>query len=282
MVIIQSSSSDRSTNDIIDWLMYHSSNFVRLNDDIIIGNLEITLETGQLLLNNIDISDCSYLYRRGDFHLLNEFIPISHVDKKDNWILAQQLSKESLPILDFINLILKDKNYISNNSDTEINKLEQLKAARMVGLSTPKTIVSNDFDSIYKFLGSESIITKSLSNALIQLSYSSIWSIRILLTTTMIHAKPSQQRSRGLPALFQQYVKKKHELRIFYLKGEFFAKAIFSQQSEKTKVDYRNYDVEKPNRNVPYKLPKLIEKRLHRFMKFIDMDCGSIDMYPLS
>ena len=111
MIIIQSSSSDRSTNDIIDWLMYHSSKFVRLNDDIIIENLEITLETGQLLLNNINISNCAYLYRRGDFHFPNELRPISQVNKNDNWILAQKLSKENLPILAFINSTLKDKNY---------------------------------------------------------------------------------------------------------------------------------------------------------------------------
>jgi len=53
--------------------------------------------------------------------------------------------------------------------------------------------------------------------------------------------------------------------------------AIFSQSDAKTKVDFRNYNDEKPNRMVPYKLPCDIEKKIDVFMKKINLNNGSID-----
>jgi glutathione synthase/RimK-type ligase-like ATP-grasp enzyme len=80
------------------------------------------------------------------------------------------------------------------------------------------------------------------------------------------------------PTYFQKYIEKEFELRIFYLKGKFYSMAIFSQNDIKTTIDYRNYNKEKPNRNIPFQLPKDLEKKLHFFMKKSALDTGSIDM----
>jgi glutathione synthase/RimK-type ligase-like ATP-grasp enzyme len=78
--------------------------------------------------------------------------------------------------------------------------------------------------------------------------------------------------------LFQQYIEKDYEIRIFYLDGKLYPMAIFSQSSHKTKVDFRNYDSESPNRTVPCKLPKNVEESLLRFMKDHEFDGASVDM----
>ncbi len=54
--------------------------------------------------------------------------------------------------------------------------------------------------------------------------------------------------------------------------------AIFSQNDDKTKVDYRNYNIEKPNRCAPYSLPQSVESKLFSLMKKIGLNMGSIDM----
>src|SRR5690606_13210058 len=90
-------------------------------------------------------------------------------------------------------------------------------------------------------------------------------------------ARSEKVESRIL-TMYQNYIYKKYELRIFYLKGQFYSMAIFSQQNEKTKIDFSNYDRNRPNRFVPYKLPQKVEKKLHKFMRSINMNCGSIDM----
>jgi glutathione synthase/RimK-type ligase-like ATP-grasp enzyme len=54
--------------------------------------------------------------------------------------------------------------------------------------------------------------------------------------------------------------------------------SIFSQNDEQTKVDFRDYNIERPNRTVPYKLPKDIEDKLSLFMSRMELDTGSIDI----
>lgn len=73
-------------------------------------------------------------------------------------------------------------------------------------------------------------------------------------------------------------IDKKYEIRTFYLKGKFYSMAIFSQNDSKTVVDFRNYNIEKPNRTVPYNLPKSITHKISQLMRNLEMNCGSIDL----
>ena len=54
--------------------------------------------------------------------------------------------------------------------------------------------------------------------------------------------------------------------------------AIFSQNNNKTKVDFRRYDTEFPNRLVRYSLPKNIQNKLILLMSHLKLATGSIDM----
>ncbi len=80
------------------------------------------------------------------------------------------------------------------------------------------------------------------------------------------------------PTQFQERIEKKYEVRTFYLDGEFYSMAIFSQNSQQSKVDFRNNNLDSLNRYVPYKLSKEIEDKVTRFMKQIKLNCGSIDL----
>jgi len=80
------------------------------------------------------------------------------------------------------------------------------------------------------------------------------------------------------PTLFQECLNKKYELRIFYLDGVCYSSAIFSQNDPQTRIDFRNYNRETPNRVCPYQLPKKIEKRIRKLMNHYSMRSGSIDM----
>jgi D-alanine-D-alanine ligase-like ATP-grasp enzyme len=54
--------------------------------------------------------------------------------------------------------------------------------------------------------------------------------------------------------------------------------AIFSQRNNRTSIDFRRYDEERPNHSVPFNLPADIKQKLRRFMREIDLDSGAIDM----
>jgi glutathione synthase/RimK-type ligase-like ATP-grasp enzyme len=99
------------------------------------------------------------------------------------------------------------------------------------------------------------------------------------MTTDIAHNEDIKEMNEFFfPSLLQINIPKRYELRIFYLAGKFYSMAIFSQQDTQTQLDFRNYNREKPNRNVPYQLPKEIENKLDLFMKAMDLDTGSIDM----
>ncbi|WP_052308788.1 hypothetical protein [Runella slithyformis] len=99
-----------------------------------------------------------------------------------------------------------------------------------------------------------------------------------LYTSTMSDLDIENLPNLFLPTLFQEYVEKKYEIRTFMLGETFFSMAIFSQNNNKTKVDFREYDNEAPNRNVPYILPKYIEKLLLKFSKKVGLNSGSFDL----
>ena len=278
MIVIQSNSTDRSTNDIIDWLSFYNKEFLRINDDFEIKDIEIDFDSDDITINNISLKKCTYLYRRGDLRMYNSIHPIDKVDKVNNLILFNSIKEENETIITYIYKYFKNNINISSIQDINIDKLEQLEIAKRIGLSVPKTLISNNFQTISKFVNEFHCLTKAVSNINFQLLYPPHWNISFSLRTTLIDKNNLMKLTKGLPALFQQYIEKKIELRIFYLDGDFFTMAIFSQQNEKTRIDFRNYDANRPSRNVPYKLPKLIEEKLTEFMKSIKMNCGSIDM----
>ena len=73
-------------------------------------------------------------------------------------------------------------------------------------------------------------------------------------------------------------MEKAFELRIFYLRGKFYSTAIFSQNDEQTKVDFRNYNDDKPNRVIPFNIPKKLKIKLNKLMRKLKLDSGSIDI----
>ncbi len=51
--------------------------------------------------------------------------------------------------------------------------------------------------------------------------------------------------------------------------------AIFSQFDNATKVDYRKYT---NNRNVPFNLPQIVEKKIVNLMNLLSLDSASLDL----
>jgi glutathione synthase/RimK-type ligase-like ATP-grasp enzyme len=79
------------------------------------------------------------------------------------------------------------------------------------------------------------------------------------------------------PSIFQPYVEKAYELRIVVVGRQLFACAIHSQQSERSREDWRRYDLE----NTPYvshELPASIREKLLALMDAMGLVFGSIDM----
>ncbi len=166
---------------------------------------------------------------------------------------------------------MESKKKINGYSNRVLNKLSVLRIANLVKLKTPITFIMSGqrLSSI-----SGSFITKSITdyppisiNQRTFSAYTSVLKKEVYLSTVDF-----------FPTLIQEQVQKEFEIRSYYLDGKFYSMAIFSQSDERTKIDFKRYNRTKPNRVVPFKLPKQIEVKLVKLFKRVNLNSGSVDL----
>ncbi len=294
MLLIQSAQTDSSTNDVLDWLyyLYPHLNSQRLNDRVEVKKIShsisnqgerLHIETTAAQIIDTGTASARW-YRRGNFG----FKPIQPGrDTSDNAILSRRATnyvQQELAGVDagIDNALSRLNNSLNRFRDNATDKTDNLVLAASSGLQIPDTLITNDAAELAAFADKHGrIITKAFAKNLFRIPFEQHIEAGISSDTTLIHADrlPAAARDANpLPAFYQQYIDKKIELRIFYLKGSFYSMAIFSQANEKTQIDFRNYDRERPNRCVPYKLPLETENKLSAFMQSAGLNSGSIDM----
>jgi ATP-GRASP peptide maturase of grasp-with-spasm system len=281
MILILSNNTDASTNNVIDWLDCYKIRWWRINEDDKVEITRVQIQADKepeidLLVNGeaLCLKEVKgYWYRRGRLNTPLPFI------KTDNDIFTHHIrhhvSNELNYTVRFIHQYLAAyKKSISNFLTAENDKLRYLLLASEVGLDIPETLICNSGDHLIPFQKQHnSIITKSI-HELISVPFADL----LMGSRTYKLEAYAAQREQFLLSLFQNNVDKLYELRIFFLTDEIYSMAIFSQENEQTKVDFRNYDDQRPNRRVPYKLPALTEEKLRLFIEKSGLNSGSIDM----
>mgnify|MGYP005990263201 CR=1 FL=1 len=284
-VLIFSQQSDISTNNVTFWLAILGHHAVRINVEDTVEHVavafddkgvKISLEVRgkKINLNRID----AVWFRRGRLVLNRKINFPKELDQTTYLAISNHLFKEELVTLErFIDECLYDKPHFGDNRGVCYNKLIALKKAKEVGLKIPTSEINTKKKDLINFfnLHRQDCISKGIQDIL---SFG-IKNYGYNYGTSKIEIEDLEEMDKSFfPSLLQQNIAKKYELRIFYLRSKFYAMAIFSQNDEQTKIDFRNYNDEKPNRNVPYILPKEIEQKLELFMQSMQLDCGSIDM----
>lgn len=289
MILIFTQSFEETTCDVIAWLIYLKKEVVRINLDKDICNLfHIELSSNEVNRikfcvadHEIDVSEVTaFWYRRGGyFKILTGTIELtrffSQKTLKFSKEISQNLQEESYFLSSFIN-----KNLVSllpniNSAETASpNKLNVLTEANKVGLLIPPTLITNRKEDVINFkVKHKSIITKAINESLHFSDDDAFYSVYTEEIVTFDNIP-----NTFFPSLFQKKLEKEYEIRTFYLWGEFYSMAIFSQEIEQTKVDFRKYSKEIPNRYVPYDLPKTISMKLKRLMDNLKLNSGSIDL----
>jgi len=151
-----------------------------------------------------------------------------------------------------------------------------LKQAKLYGLDIPFSCITNDKDEIVTLFNSyPKLITKPIDDIeSFQLNEKTWIPYTSFITKDLIESVSDREI---FPSLIQEYIDKEYEIRTFYLDGKCYSMAIFSQDDEQTSVDFRQYNKVKPNRNVPYLLPKEMECKIKIFMNKLELKTGSLD-----
>ncbi len=161
----------------------------------------------------------------------------------------------------------------------EHNKLYQLAVAARYGLAVPRTIVTNDAEQILAFVREQNgaAAMKMLCGNVFAKEGSSapLFVFTQYVTEDMIC--DHFEDFRLAPVMVQEYVPKKFELRVTVVGEKIFACAIYSQDSERTRFDWRRYDFRNV-RHEPFTLPLELQKKLLELLKFWHLSFGAIDL----
>lgn len=270
MILISSSIYELTTNYVINWVDFFNKKYLRVNIE---DNYILRFKINKIEIVNNALKSSNYLcefksfwHRRGNIIYKTRGIP------NDNPIII----KQDEVVNEFINHLLVKKNSIGNFHTSEPNKLIVLSVAKNVGLKIPKSFIIETKNELRNLVKKEkSLITKTINGSSV-FKFSN--KTGIIYTNKISNEELEGINSFFFPSLIQIEIEKKYELRVFFLDDKFWTMAIFSQKDEQTKGDYRRYNQEKENRNVPYALPKDIEKKLKQLMGILGLNTGSIDL----
>jgi len=293
VVLVVTDGRDYSIKEVSEWLLFYS---MKENFQIIV--LDVS-RNGLVLKNGIISDDSDLLMGISDTDIefnLNSLIGIffrqtslrivfhsgvtsnsgASTDIKSrvhNYLMAYEAN-----IRYFILNCFSEKNIIGYDSGSFINKLDVLKAANEVGINTPATMLIGNKKDLQAFHAEHTeIIVKS---AALNLEF---FDLENKLHFRQLTHAISENDYSNIPdafqlSLVQKKISKEFEIRTFYLDGECYSWALLSQSNDKTTVDNRNYDLDKPMRVVPFKLPNPEERHIKYLMKKLLLRTGSIDL----
>lgn len=270
MILIISINNDYSTTAVIEWLNFFNKKWVKVNNDDIINvnflGSDIEFHVNNFKFKLSEITSC--WYRRGFLNL--KFCINNEIKQFHDFNIT-----EACKIEQYIYFKLNQLKKVNYYSNSEINKLIVSDIARNLEIKTPNDYLVNTKNELRKIMtdDKQEFITKSIwGNPVHRFNNFTLFNYTQKIELEKI------ETNNFVVSLVQNYIEKKYELRIFYLEKSFYTMAIFSQNDAKSIVDFRNYNKEKPNRTVPYKLPFIIQQKLIKLMDKLDLNCGSIDM----
>jgi ATP-GRASP peptide maturase of grasp-with-spasm system len=277
-IFILSSNFDQSTSDVMDWLLKAKANVVRFDysNEITVQSTSISEKGISICFKykneNYSTSDIkTFWYRKGV--LKPEKI---ESDKNAHPGVTWYLIEEQKAIINYLEIELDKYAPINHIQKSDINKLLQLSTALQCGLKIPETLLTTSASEADRFIDNhQDVITKSIQVPFMLIDEK----INYSLFTSVFDKKDVQNvPTEFFMTKFQKQILKQYELRIFFIRNTFYSMAIFSQNNDQTKIDFRNYDYQVPNRKVPYELPENIKLKLTELMTKLGLLSGSIDM----
>ncbi len=288
MILIFSYFNDTSTSEVIRWLhRFGVNDVVRINEtDLDEGDVSIELGNTSFLVQargaRFSLEDVEAVwFRKGALwfdglsrSLRVEGHPALSEKLNERILLEDRKAKEY-----FHYLLQSGSRVLGNPLIANPNKLIVMHMAAGVGLDVPKLRISNRSGPLADFAQQldAGVVTKAISDGLYLWDFDGTGQGYFSYT----------ERPDGLPrdvtksiplSMLQEEVRKELEIRAFYLDGNFYSMAIFSQRDATTAVDYRKYNYENPNRMVPYCLPVEVERKLDKLFRRLKLNTGSVDL----
>jgi ATP-GRASP peptide maturase of grasp-with-spasm system len=288
--ILSHSQIETSTEDVIDWLRAWKIPFIRINgsdiDDyggplISISKAGVwdRIEADGVALGTDEIRVVWYrrwAYKNA-YRSVELFVDDKHSSAVNLCSVYLHVYHELQGVSHFLFSRMASAKWLGDPAISSVNKLQVLRLAAEVGLDIPETLVTTSAKEARRFAARHGeAITKPISEVL-------MCNFDEKLYTSYTSSAPGEFLGNdawqgAFPSLFQEKLRKKYEIRIFYLDGKLYSMAMFTQDNVMTQTDFRKYSYDRPARTVPYQLQPQVEDKLRSLMKALRLDTGSIDM----
>lgn len=273
LILVVTQKFDPTADFLIEKLRIKGVKVVRVNTEMFPQNLKLTLGADKKLLlteqEEVNLAlVTSAWYRRPAKPIINPVVSTKEAQKfaqDESWALLLSLWHE-------MNCFWVSNPHAIKGAS---HKWEQLRFAQKLGFNIPETVITNNPQEAKSFLQTiGTVVIKTIYSPLIEVD----GHYEIIFTTPLVGFTEEQLETINLaPCILQKNIAKKIELRITVVGDQVFSCAIESQASEKTKDDWRNYDLE----NTPHYswcLPAKVEKLCLDLVKGYGLKFGTIDM----
>lgn len=275
ILIFSKAKLELSTEIVIDWLIYYEADYRRINGIEILRDFTYELDGFKIKDAFREVRACWF---RRLFEPETNAEYLKDIDLSyDNLItISKYLTDERIGFARLIWNALADKFWLTNPLTMNISKVEMLQTAKMFGLSVPETIITTKKTDLIAFKHRFGrIITKPIIDCIAMDTEEAMLTLKTVEVSDDVIASISDQ---FYPSKFQELIEKEFEIRAFFLGGNFYSMAMFSQNRDATRIDFRNYDAVNPVRTVPISLRKETEGKLAELMRHFDLRTGSIDL----
>jgi ATP-GRASP peptide maturase of grasp-with-spasm system len=288
MILVLSQSSFESTTDLVlDYLRAMGAPALRINgsDFDAGGDFSLRLDGGAVEIDaaplRLDLAAVRAVwYRRWmegqpfqEGNLLRDGGNDSYVVTR---LAADHMVAELRRVSQILFSQLSHAAWLSEPRTASPNKLRVLQLAARAGLATPATLVTTSRDQLQRFAAVHGpVITKPIGDFD---CFTLDGQGHIFYTRELDPELIASLPAHFFPSLFQERLVKEYEVRVFHLAGESWASAIFSQLDPRTATDFRRYNLQRPNRVVPFALPADCAERIVRLMAELELESGSLDL----
>jgi len=283
MLLILAATADVTARRVSRWLRHAGADVLQIDCDDPIVDVSITIDDDReearlrsrsgraFRLSEVD----AFWYRRGELAPDPTLIGTGEAARArlqewaalHDWLLSRLEAKPSLG---------------SWERETRCTKLEQLGAARALGLAIPGTQISSDrADLLQAIQRWPRAVSKAIqSGAPAEEHDTRARSSTVAATTTPLRSNTLLQRAppRFFPRLAQERLEKTIELRIFFVARQMWTLAMIPRSGAALPVDVRTAELDQSFHLVPYDLPPTLRAKLVRLMTALNLDTGSIDM----
>lgn len=159
------------------------------------------------------------------------------------------------------------------------SKLDQLLAASRIGWVVPKTIITNQVEKALEFARSCNfdIICKVLSGGVVEDGDGNLNHIYANRIDMRLFSNEQLDQIKICPCFFQEYIPKQSELRITVVGNDVFCAQIDSQNSLRTKDDWRRYDFNNVKHST-FSLPEEISDLCIKITRHYGLVFGALDV----